>query len=75
MLTGFSPRKNDLTVYVMAGFKGAEETLARLGKHRTSSGSCLYIKRLSDVDLEILRELVGTSVERMRRAYPDRSTA
>lgn len=74
MLTGFSPRKRDLTVYIMSGFKGADEIIARLGAHRTSSGSCLYIKRLSDVDLEVLEELVGASVERMRRAYPEQPT-
>jgi len=70
MVAGFSPRKRDLTVYVMAGFKGAEQTLARLGRHRTSKGSCLYLKRLADVDLEVLEELVTASVERVRRAYP-----
>ena len=69
MLAGFSPRKRELTVYVMAGFKGAEETLARLGKHRVSSGSCLYIRRLSDVDLEVLEELIRGSVEHLRRTY------
>jgi hypothetical protein len=71
MLTGFSPRKRDLTIYIMSGFKGQDETLARLGRHRFSSGSCLYVKRLSDVDLEILEELVKTSVEELRRAHPD----
>ena len=72
MLAGFSPRKRDLTVYVMAGFKGnAEKTLARLGKHKASSGGCLYLKRLSDVDLGVLEELVRDSVARMRSAYPD----
>lgn len=71
MLTGFSPRKRDLTVYIMAGFEGADETLARLGPHRTSSGCCLYVKRLSDVDLEVLEALVGGSVDRMRQAHPD----
>jgi hypothetical protein len=71
MLTGFSPRKRELTVYVMAGFKGADETLARLGKHRTSSGGCLYIKRLADIDLEVLEELVAASVQRLRRAHPE----
>jgi hypothetical protein len=71
MLAGFSPRKRDLTVYVMAGFKGAEKMLARLGKYRASKGSCLYLKRLSDIDLEVLEELVTASVDRLRRAYPE----
>ena len=75
MLTGFSPRKRDLTVYIMSGFKGEDQTLARLGAHRSSSGSCLYLKRLSDVDLEVLEELVEASVEKMRSAYPEQPTA
>ena len=69
MLAGFSPRTRDLTVYVMAGFKGAEKTLAALGKHRASSGSCLYIKRLSDVDLAVLEKLVRGSVEHLKNTY------
>jgi hypothetical protein len=72
MLAGFSPRKRELTVYLMAGFRGAEKLLARLGPHRASAGSCLYLKRLADVDLEVLEELVKTSVERLRRAHPER---
>jgi hypothetical protein len=71
MLAGFSPRRRELTVYVMAGFKGAEKVLTRLGKHRTSSGGCLYIKKLADIDLEVLEELVRDSVDRLRRAYPE----
>ena len=71
MLAGFAPRKRELTVYVMAGFEGADVLLARLGKHRSSSGSCLYIKRLADVDLEVLEQIVRTSVERLRERYPE----
>jgi len=70
MLAGFSPRKRDLTVYVMAGFRGQEKLLAKLGRHRASSGGCLYLKRLADVDLGVLEELVRSSVERLREAYP-----
>ncbi len=70
MLAGFSPRKRDLTVYVMAGFQGKEKLLARLGRHKTSAGGCLYLKRLADVDLAVLEELVRDSVERLRRAHP-----
>lgn len=67
-LTGFAPRKADLTVYVMAGFARYEALLSRLGKHRTGK-SCLYIKRLSDVSATVLEELVGESVETMRRTH------
>jgi hypothetical protein len=71
MLAGFSPRKRDLTVYIMAGFKGADELLADLGPHKVSSGSCLYLKRLGDVDLEVLEQLVRRSVETLRETYPE----
>lgn len=68
LLTGFSPRKNDLPVYVMAGFDRYGDLMSRLGKHRTGK-SCLYIKRLSDVSPDVLEELVRESVEHMRRTY------
>ena len=60
-LTGFSPRKQNLTLYIMSGFKRFEELLAKLGKHSTGKG-CLYIKRLEDIDLKVLGELVQQSV-------------
>ncbi len=60
-LTGFSPRARDLTLYIMAGFSRYEALLARLGRHKTGK-SCLYVKRLVDVDLSVLDELVKTSV-------------
>lgn len=67
-LTGFSPRKANLTLYILAGFERYEVLLARLGKFKTGK-SCLYIKRLADIDEGTLRELVAASVEHMRRAY------
>ena len=67
-LTGLSPRKSALTVYIMAGFDRYDELMARLGKH-TTGRSCLYIKRLSDVDMDVLRELVERSVAHMRATY------
>lgn len=63
-LIGFSPRKQALTVYIMAGFKDYGEILKKLGKYKLSSGSCMYIKKLEDVNLELLRKLV-------RDAYKD----
>jgi hypothetical protein len=60
-LIGFAPRRTALTVYLMDGFDGREELLARLGKHSTGK-ACLYIKRLDDVDVDVLRELVAASV-------------
>ena len=64
-LTGFSPRQKALTLYIMAGFDRYVELLGRLGKYTTGK-SCLYVKRLSDIDLNVLRELVTASVQHMR---------
>jgi len=61
-LTGFSPRKRDLTLYIMAGFDRYDALLEKLGKFKTGK-SCLYLKRLGDVDLDVLRELVRQSAD------------
>jgi hypothetical protein len=63
-LTGFSPRKRNLTLYIMSGFEGYDKLLNKLGKHSTGK-SCLYIKKLGDIDLEVLEELIGKSVQHM----------
>ena len=60
-LSGFSPRKQCLTLYIMNGFKKYEEILNRLGKHKTGK-SCLYINKLEDIDTVVLEELIATSV-------------
>lgn len=64
-LVGFSPRKRNLTLYIMSGFDEYDGLLDRLGKHSTGK-SCLYVKRLSDVEEDALRELVQKSVQHMR---------
>jgi hypothetical protein len=64
MVTGFSPRKNDLTLYLMPGLEDQAERLARLGRHKTGK-SCLYLKKLADVDLEVLGEMIAWSVQAM----------
>ena len=69
MLVAFSPRKANLTLYVMPGFDGYEELLGRLGKFTTGK-SCLYLKRLADVDEAVLRELVRRSADHMRQTNP-----
>lgn len=66
---GFSPRKAAMTVYCMPGFDKQRDLLDRLGPHKTGA-SCLYIRNLADVDLEVLREIVERSVEHMARSYP-----
>ena len=65
-LIGFSPRKQDLTLYVGRGVDGA--LLKALGKHKLSGG-CLHIKRLSDVDLAVLEKVVSASVKETRRRH------
>lgn len=63
-IVGFSPRKNDLTLYLMPGFEGRAELLGKLGKHKTGK-SCLYLKKLADVDPGVLQELIECSVQAM----------
>lgn len=64
-LTGFSPRKGTMTLYIMAGFSRYDALMNQLGKYRTGT-SCLYVKRLADVDLRVLTSLVRESVRHMR---------
>jgi hypothetical protein len=66
---GFSPRKQNLTLYIMDGFTGYQGLMERLGQHKTGK-SCLYVKRLDDLDLGVLRRLVEESVATMRERYP-----
>jgi hypothetical protein len=68
MIAGFSPRKQALTVYIMAGFGRFEALLDKLGKYKTGK-SCLYIKRLADVDEQVLQKLIDGSVSYMRANY------
>ena len=69
LLTGFSPRKQNLTLYIFGGFERYEDLLGRLGKHTLGKG-CVYIKHLGDVDQDVLRQLVKKSVEQMRAEPP-----
>ena len=66
MLVGFSPRKQNLTLYIMAGFDDYPELLKKLGKFSTGK-SCLYIKKLADVDKKVLKELVSESIQYMKK--------
>lgn len=60
-LVGFAPRKSDLTLYIMPGLERYPALLKKLGKHKTGN-SCLYIKKLADVDLPTLKQLIKQSV-------------
>ena len=61
-VTGFSPRKQNLTLYVMGGFKLHTDLLEKLGRHKTGVG-CLYINKLEDVDVKVLKELIKHSIK------------
>ena len=66
---GFSPRKGQTVLYLIDGFDGQPELMTKLGKHKTGK-SCLYVKRLSDVDGEVLEELCTRSLAFMAEKYP-----
>jgi hypothetical protein len=63
-IAGFSPRKKDLTVYLMMGFEKHKELMDKLGKY-SHAKSCLYIKRLSDIHVPTLKKLIKTSIREL----------
>jgi hypothetical protein len=65
LLTGFSPRKKDLTLYMMMGFEKHPELMEKLGKHSTGK-SCLYIKQLSDIHVPTLKKLIKVTLKDLR---------
>lgn len=69
MLTAFSVRKANLSIYIMPGVNNYPDQLAKLGKHKASNGSCLYINKLSDVDMKVLEELIKTAYTDMKAAH------
>lgn len=68
-MAGFSPRKQNLTVYFMTGLSNYGEMMKKLGKYKISGGSCLYINKLADVDMKVLKELVASSWKHMKEKY------
>ncbi|RBQ06311.1 DUF1801 domain-containing protein [Pedobacter miscanthi] len=68
-LVGFSPRKDAISLYLSSEFKNREELLTRFGKHK-SAKACIYVKKLSDIDVEVLKEMVSNSVAHIRNLYP-----
>ena len=68
MMTGFSPRAQNIAIYIMPGFSDYASLLKKLGKHKTGK-SCLYIKRLDDVNQALLQRSIGDSVKEMQRRY------
>lgn len=68
-MTGFAPRSKNITLYIMLGFERYQDLLQKLGKHKIAK-SCLYINKLADIDLDVLKELIKVSYEDMTKAYP-----
>lgn len=67
-LTGFSPRKKDFTLYIMSGFKKSGALMNKLGKYKTGK-ACLYIKSMTDINEDVLKELIGESIEHLNNLY------
>jgi hypothetical protein len=67
-MTGFSPRKANITLYVLAGFPKQAELLQNLGKHKSGKG-CLYIKKLDDVNINVLESLIKESIKFLKEKY------
>ncbi len=70
-LTGFSPRKDSIALYLAPDMEKREKMLAGLGKHK-SGKSCVYVKKLADIDKDVLREMIADSIAHINRLYPDR---
>lgn len=68
-LAGFAARKTNFTFYLYSGVIDREELLAKLGKHKTGKG-CLYVNRLSDIDLDVLRKIIEHNTAALQQAYP-----
>lgn len=68
-LAGFSPRKAAISLYVYLSEENREELLSKLGKHKAAKG-CIYVKKLSDIDVEVLKKMVLVSVEYLQKLYP-----
>lgn len=69
LATGFSPRKANLSIYIMPGYGNFSEIMARLGKHKTGR-SCLYVNKLADIDLDVLEELIRAGLKDLDSHWP-----
>lgn len=68
LATGFSNRKQAITMYIMGGFKNHDELLKKIGPHKTGK-SCFYIKRLSDMDIDVFSVLISESIKAVEKKY------
>jgi len=71
-MVGFSPRKANITLYILAGFSQQAELLQQLGKHKSGKG-CLYIKKLADVNINVLESLIKESIRFLKEKYPNQA--
>lgn len=67
-LTGFSPRKQYIAIYIMSHVSNYKDLLSKLGKYKISSGSCIYVNKIEDINLDVLKEIISTSVSDMKKA-------
>ena len=68
-LTGFSPRKQYIAIYIMSHVSNYKDLLSKLGKFKISSGSCIYVNKIEDINLDVLKEIISTSVSDMKKTY------
>jgi hypothetical protein len=69
LASGFSPRKSNLSIYIMPGYQDYAEILSRLGKHKIGK-SCLYVNKLADVDMAVLEELISAGLKDLDKVWP-----
>jgi len=69
MMTAFSPRKQAITLYIMSGFEGHKALLKKLGKFKISSGCCVYVKKLEDINVGVLKQLIKDSCKAVMKRY------
>jgi hypothetical protein len=67
-IAGFSPRKSALVIYLLRGFDEEKDLLEKLGKYKTSTG-CLYVNKLSDIDINVLEKMIRLSIENVKKKY------
>jgi Domain of unknown function (DU1801) len=70
-ITGFSPRKQNFSLYVMMNAEDNQDLLSKLGKHKTGK-ACLYVKRLADIDTKILETLIKRTIDQVKKKYPEK---
>ena len=68
-LTGFSPRKQNIAIYIMSHVSNYQDLMSKLGKFKISSGSCIYVNKIEDINLDVLKEIISTSVSDMKKTY------